>query len=96
MFVRFWPTPCWQLAANHNHHAPGTAGRHLENDMSRTSDNSLMRHQSIQHAINAHIAGLVDKTIAKREIHLSEEQRQRRRELQAKREEREANREVWE
>lgn len=64
--------------------------------MSRTSDNSLMRHQSIQHAINAHIAGLVDKPIAKREIHLSEEQRQRRRELQAKREEREANKEPWE
>lgn len=49
--------------------------------MSRTSDNSLMRHQSIQHAISAHIARLVDKPIAKREIHLSEEQRQRRREL---------------
>lgn len=64
--------------------------------MSTTRDNSVIRHQSIQHAIGAHIASLVDKPIARREENLTEEKRQKRRVLQGRREEREANREVWE
>lgn len=44
----------------------------------------------------ARIAGLVDKPVAKREQMLTAEQRARRRQAQADRELREANKEPWE
>lgn len=64
--------------------------------MSTHYDNSRMRHQTIQHTIEAHIAGLVDKPKVKHEPMLTAEQRARRRAAQAARELREATREVWE
>lgn len=53
------------------------------------------RDNFIQFSIDKHIARLVDVP-RRHESTLNEEQRQKRRELQCQREEREANREVWE
>lgn len=50
----------------------------------------------IQATIGTHIASLVDKHLVKREETLPPAKRQKRRELQAAREFREANREPWE
>lgn len=63
--------------------------------MTARYEDSRMRHNAIQTAIEAHIAGLVDKPVAKREIALTAEQRDRRRKAQADSEEREANKEPW-
>lgn len=64
--------------------------------MTARYEDSRIRHSAIQQAIEAHIAGLVDKPVAKREQMLTAEQRARRRAAQAAREEREANKEPWE
>lgn len=63
--------------------------------MTARYEDSRMRHNAIQQAIEAHIAGLVDKPVAKRELMLTAEQRARRRQAQADREERAANKEPW-
>ncbi len=49
----------------------------------------------IKATIGSHIAGLVDKKLIKREITLTPEQQARRRQAQADRELREANREAY-
>lgn len=50
----------------------------------------------IQATIGSHIASLVDKKLVKREITLTPEQQARRRQAQADREYRAANREAYE
>ena len=63
--------------------------------MTARYEDSRMRHNAIQQAIEVHIAGLVDKPKVKHEPMLTAEQRARRRAAQAEREEREANKEPW-
>lgn len=63
--------------------------------MTARYEDSRMRNQAIQHTIEAHIAGLVDKPKVKHEPMLTAEQRARRRAAQAARELREANKEPW-
>ncbi|HEX5362356.1 MAG TPA: hypothetical protein VFW49_14920 [Fluviicoccus sp.] len=58
-------------------------------------ENTQMRHDYIQHAIGAHISSLVDKPVSKRESTLTEQQRQKRREAQARREYREQTGQSW-
>lgn len=63
--------------------------------MTARYEDSRIRHNAIQTAIEAHIASLVDKPKVKHEPILTAEQRARRRAAQAARELREANKEPW-